>query len=142
MACAAVVHAKHIDLKTFKQAFLVKLALATLLQVFIVAVIYFVELRAVNSTISFKQAVIYTGAANFALFVSLTPGAIGFRETFLLLAHRLHHIPDSTVLSASLLDRAIYIVFLGILFLVALSMHAKDRLAVKAEPAESNPQSK
>jgi uncharacterized membrane protein YbhN (UPF0104 family) len=60
------------------------LALATFLQVSLVAVIYFVELRSITPSVHVSQAIVYTGAANFSLFVSLTPGAIGFRESFLL----------------------------------------------------------
>ena len=105
-----------------------KLALATLAQVSIVAVIYFIELRSVNPHINFGQAVSYTGAANFALFVSLTPGAIGFRESFLLFSRHIHHINSSNIVSASLLDRGVYVVFLGMLFLLVLAIHGKSRL--------------
>lgn len=106
-------------------------ALVTLVQVFIISLIYFTELRSIDGAISFKQAIIYTGAANFGMFVSLTPGAIGIRESFLLFAERLHHIPESTVLAASLLDRAIYFIFLiGIFALVSL-FHVQKRLTSK-----------
>lgn len=110
---------------------LYKLAFATAFQVSIVAFIYFVELHSVDRGVHFSQAIIYTGAANFALFVSLTPGAIGFRESFLLFSQHLHHIDKSSVLSASLIDRSVYVIFLGLLFLLVLSMHAKERLDVK-----------
>ncbi len=106
--------------------------LVTLAQVFLISLIYFLELRSIDATISFKQALIYTGAANFGMFVSLTPGAIGIRESFLLFAERLHHIPDSTVLAASLMDRAIYFVFLGSLFLLVSLFHVQRRLKLKA----------
>lgn len=110
---------------------LYRLALATLMQVCTVAVIYYVELRSVDPGVHFSQAIIYAGAANFALFVSLTPGAIGFRESFLLFSQHLHHIDRSSVLSASLIDRGIYVVFLGFLFVLALSLHARDRLGLR-----------
>lgn len=110
-----------------------KLALATLAQVSLVAVIYFVELTAINGNISFRQAVSYTGAANFALFVSLTPGAIGFRESFLLFSRGIHHVSSGDIVSASLLDRGVYVIFLGILFLFVLVTHARKRLGAAAE---------
>jgi uncharacterized membrane protein YbhN (UPF0104 family) len=56
------------------------MALATAAQILCVCLIYFLELRSVAPGTGFSQAIIYTGAANLALFVSLTPGAIGFRE--------------------------------------------------------------
>lgn len=108
-------------------------ALVTLVQVFIISLIYFTELRSLDASISFKQALIYTGAANFGMFVSLTPGAIGIRESFLLFAERLHHIPESTVLAASLMDRAIYFIFLGGIFILVSLFHVQKRLAVKAK---------
>jgi uncharacterized membrane protein YbhN (UPF0104 family) len=106
-------------------------ALVTFIQVFLISLIYFTELRSIDASISFKQAVIYTGAANFGMFVSLTPGAIGIRESFLLFAERLHHIPESTVLAASLLDRGIYFIFLGGIFALVSLFHVQRRLSSK-----------
>lgn len=113
----------------------VKIGFATLAQMIITAIIYFVELHNLNSHITFWQAVTYAGAANFALFVSLTPGAIGFRESFLFLAQRLHHIDSNTIVGASLIDRTAYIVMLGVLFAVVIGLHAHNRFAsvLKAE---------
>lgn len=113
------------------------LALATMFQVALITVLYFVELHSINSHITFAQAATYTGAANFALFVSLTPGAIGFRESFLLFSQRLHGIDTSQILSASLIDRATNVAFLGLLFLITLAFHAKQRLTQKTVAAET-----
>jgi uncharacterized membrane protein YbhN (UPF0104 family) len=109
----------------------VLLALTTLIQVVIIATIYFVELRSIHSSINVGQAMTYTGAANFALFVSLTPGSIGFRETFLIFAEHLDHINTATVLSANVIDRSVYIVFLAIIFLIAIGINIKKRLHVR-----------
>ena len=104
------------------------LAAATLAQVSTVAVIFYVELGSFGQHISTVPALIYTGAANFALFVSLTPGAIGFRESFLLFSQHLHHISSSQIVTASLIDRGVYVLFLGILILVTASLHTKQYL--------------
>jgi uncharacterized membrane protein YbhN (UPF0104 family) len=104
---------------------------ATLLQVLLLWVLYFVELRSFDNSVSLGQAATYTGAANFALFVSLTPGAIGFREAFLIFSQNLHHIPNDIIVAANILDRAVYIVFLCLLFLVVLALHANKTLQVK-----------
>lgn len=106
------------------------LALATFLQVCVLAVIYYVELLAVMPTVSVSQAIIYTGAANFALFVSITPGAIGFRESFLLFTEKLHHIDAGTIVAANTIDRAVYIIFLGIVALFIFGTHAHSRFVV------------
>lgn len=109
----------------------IRLALATLLQVCLVVLIYYIELRAVGAQVSPSQAIAYTGAANFALFVSLTPGALGFRESFLIFSRHIHQIGSSVVIVANILDRAVYVFFLGILFLLALGLHAKAKLKLE-----------
>lgn len=112
------------------------LMLLSVVQVFVVAVIYFSELRSLAPGVSFGQAIIYTGAANFALFVSLTPGAFGFRESFLYFSRDLHGINESTIIAANILDRGIYVAFLGILFLIILGMHGHQKFK-KAAPRSS-----
>jgi uncharacterized membrane protein YbhN (UPF0104 family) len=109
------------------------LAGASLLQVSLVAAIYYTELRSVAPGTHLSQAIVYTGAANFALFVSLTPGAIGFRESFLVFSERLHHISNSTIVAANILDRAMYIVLLLIMALFIFVTHARRQLNVKTE---------
>jgi uncharacterized membrane protein YbhN (UPF0104 family) len=108
----------------------------TLLQLILISIIYYIELKTVNNGVSFKHALIYSGAANFALFVSLTPGAIGFRESFLLLSRRLHHISTSVILAASIIDRGVFLVFLGILFIFIVIFHVGKRLKVTTSKQE------
>jgi uncharacterized membrane protein YbhN (UPF0104 family) len=105
------------------------LAAATFLQLSLVAAIYYSELHSLDNHISVSQAIIYTGAANFALFVSITPGAIGFRESFLVFTRHLHHISNSLIVAANILDRAMYFVLLLILIVFLLLTHAKKQLA-------------
>ncbi len=112
-----------------------RLAAVTLLQVIVVSCIYYIELRSAGAHVSIGQTVAYTGAANFSLFVSLTPGALGFRETFLLFSRRLHHIDSTTIISANVIDRGVYVVFLGVLFLIVIALHARDRFASKVDVA-------
>jgi uncharacterized membrane protein YbhN (UPF0104 family) len=73
----------------------------------------------------------YTGAANFSLFVALTPGAIGIRESFLLFTKRLNHLSNANILTASIIDRSIFLIFLGVLFIVGIILHSKNKLLVK-----------
>jgi uncharacterized membrane protein YbhN (UPF0104 family) len=107
------------------------LAAATLLQVTIIILIYYVELRSVDPSVRFSQALIYTGAANLAMFVSLTPGAVGFRESFLVLSRHLHHLSNSVIVSANILDRALYLVLLLILAVLIFTTHAREQLGIK-----------
>ncbi|HEX3569102.1 MAG TPA: lysylphosphatidylglycerol synthase domain-containing protein [Candidatus Saccharimonadales bacterium] len=106
----------------------INIFLATALQCVVQVAIYFAELHTINHHISLAQTITYTGAANFALFVALTPGAIGIRESFLLFTQHLHHIDSANIVSANLIDRAAYVLFLGLLFVIVLSLHAKDKL--------------
>ncbi len=105
-------------------------AIAACLQVLLLWAVYFIELRSFDATVTLGQAAIYTGAANFALFVALTPGAIGFREAFLVFTQNLHHIPNEIIVAANILDRAVYILFLGVLFMLVLALHTKKNLQV------------
>lgn len=126
-------------LKRFKSLDLRKvlsLALATLTQVFVWSLIYFVELRTLLPQVKYLQSLAYTGAANFAMFVSLTPGAIGFREAFLVFSQRLHDIGNSSIAAASVIDRSVYIVFLLIMAVLVFGLHANDRFKLK-HPAQT-----
>lgn len=107
---------------------------ATLLQAVIQVCIYAVELHSVNHKIGFGQIITYTGAANLALFVALTPGAIGIRESFLLLTQRLHHISGANIVVANVIDRSVYLAFLLGLLAIVIIHHAKGRLRIKQIP--------
>lgn len=109
---------------------LLGLLIATAVQILFVTGYYFVELRVVSSHISLHQAIIYTGAANFGLFLSLTPDAIGIRESFLVLSKRLHRISTAIIFAANIIDRAVYALYLGLLFLLVLGVHGRDRFKV------------
>lgn len=104
------------------------MALASLLQVGILFMIFFVELKTVIPDVELWQAAVYTGAANLALFVSLTPGAIGFRESFLLFSQNLHEISSTAIVSANILDRAVYVLMLLGLAAVIFGTHARRYL--------------
>lgn len=104
------------------------MAFATLIQISLLMLIFWVELRSVSPGIQFSQVAIYTGAANLALFVSVTPGAIGFREAFLVFTQNLHHIDNATIVAANTIDRAIYVLMLLIVSGVILITHAGKRM--------------
>lgn len=103
------------------------LLVMTFVQVCIVTTYYAIELHAVAPHLALHQAIAYAGAANFALFVSLTPDAIGIRESFLLLSRRLHHISTAVVFSANLIDRAAYALYLVLLSVIVLGLHGQER---------------
>jgi uncharacterized membrane protein YbhN (UPF0104 family) len=110
---------------------LITLAIFTFLQIIVLSFMYYFELQSIDAGASYRQVLSYTGAANLALFVSLTPGAVGFRESFLYFSQSLHHISTANILSANLIDRALYVVFLLILLCVVLALHAGKRLGLR-----------
>jgi uncharacterized membrane protein YbhN (UPF0104 family) len=110
---------------------LVMLGIAVFLQVAFIAAYYYVELKAVNPSIHVNQVISYSGAANFALFVSLTPDAVGFREAFLIFSQHIHHVSTADIVNANIIDRGAYVIYLGLLFLLTLGVHARDRLHLK-----------
>lgn len=116
---------------TITPKLLAELLLATVVQLSVWALIFYIELSAINTGASVAQAMAYGGAANFAVFVAMTPGAIGFREAFLTFTQNIHGIDTANILAASLIDRAIYVAFLGVLFLIVLGFHANKRFATK-----------
>lgn len=100
----------------------------TVLQICFLTLRFYFALTATGAEVSLGQALSYTGAANFALFVSLTPDGIGIREAFLYAAQGIHTVSTPEIVAASLVDRATYVLFLGLLFLLAVSLHAKSRI--------------
>ncbi len=108
------------------------MASATFVQTSLLVLIFYIELQSVAPGTHISQVLVYTGAANLALFVSLTPGAIGFRESFLLFTQRLHHIDSSTIVAANLIDRSIYIILLLLVAVAIFGTHANRRLRVQS----------
>jgi len=98
--------------KLLSLTYLPYMALATFAQIVIQVVIYYFELRSLVPGLGLEQVLAYTGAANFALFVSFTPGALGFREGFLLFSEKIHHIDPGSIVVATTLDRAVYVLVL------------------------------
>jgi uncharacterized membrane protein YbhN (UPF0104 family) len=109
------------------------LCAAVLLQLFFTALIYHIELNSnTRSPVSFLQSMSYTGAANFSLFVALTPGAIGIREFFLVFSQKIHGIATAHIVSANVLDRGIYILFLAGSSLFLWATHAGQKFSAYA----------
>ena len=116
--------------KGFNNTGWLKLLLATILQILLLIIIFGIELKTIQSDISWSQILIYTGAANLALFVSITPGAIGFREAFLVFSQRLHGIDTSTIVAANTIDRGVYVAMLIGLSIIVAVTHSRDRFQI------------
>ncbi len=99
----------------------------TLVQLFLIGVIYYVELTAIDTQISIAQTAGYAGIANLSLLVAITPGAIGIREAFLAISQGIHNIPVETIAAASAVDRASYLVLLAEMSIFIVLSHAKHQ---------------
>jgi uncharacterized membrane protein YbhN (UPF0104 family) len=108
------------------------LALATTLQAILQFAIFWLELNSVSPGLSVGQVMSYTGAANFALFVNVTPGAVGIRESFLIFSQKLHHVTNAAIVGANVLDRATYIVFLAIIFGIVVAARGRAALSLRS----------
>ncbi len=115
----------------FNNAQVFKIVLFVLAQCIITAIIYSLEIWSFNSSVTILQTLGYTAIANLSLFVALTPGAIGIRESFLLFSQQLHGINSDTIIAASVIDRAIYFIFLILLFLLCVALNVNKKLGVK-----------
>ncbi len=114
-----------------RSRYVLAIYIVAVIQVILTAIIYLIELHATGTAASFGQSLVYAGSANLSLFVALTPGAIGIREAFLLFTQSLHGIPATAIVSAGILDRAFYVVFLIAIFLVASAFHVRDAVLPK-----------
>lgn len=113
--------------------FVILIFVVTLIQIIFMVIIYTMELTAINPSANFSiaQTISYTASANLSLFVSLTPGGIGIRESFLIFSQSLHHIQLPSIIAAGVVDRALYIIFLLIIFVVSSSLHLQQTFMSK-----------
>jgi uncharacterized membrane protein YbhN (UPF0104 family) len=123
---------KKIGLSSLKK-YVFNIFIMTVLQAILMILIYTIELNAINpgAHYSLMQTITYTASANLALFVSITPGGIGIREAFLVLSQSIHNISLGSIVAAGIVDRAIYILFLVILFFASSSLHLKNMFVRK-----------
>lgn len=107
------------------------LILVTFLQFIVQGIIYYLEIHSIKKDLPLKDVISYTGTAGLALFVALTPGAIGIRESFLILTEKINHLNNSTIIFANLIDRSIYIVFLLIIGILITIFQINKKLKYK-----------
>lgn len=116
-----------------KLHYIIAIYIVTIIQIIVTALVYYTELHTVGSGATIVQALSYTGSANLALFVSLTPGAIGIREAFLLFTQSLHGISTNYIVAAGIIDRAFYTLFLIVLLVFSALFHMKETVTLGRE---------
>lgn len=126
-------HLSQSDLKLNPKFYLL-LFTVTLIQALIQGLIFYIELSTTHQHYSITQVMSYTGMANLTIFVALTPGAIGIRESFLIFSQNIHHVSSSSIIVANVIDRSVFIVFLLCVLAVTVVTHMKGRLDIKRLP--------
>ena len=106
---------------------MVYLFFITALQLITQTIIFGLELGRVSS-VSFVHLLAYSGFANLSLFASITPAGIGIRESILLLSRKFSHFSSASIVSASVIDRSVYIVYLIIILVFILVFHSSGVL--------------
>ena len=104
------------------------LALITIIQLLLQTLIYLIELHSVDKTVSLRNALTYSGSAAVTIFVSLTPGAIGIREAFLILTRHLSHLSNSSIVLANIIDRSVFLIYLLLIGIFILVFHINKRI--------------
>jgi uncharacterized membrane protein YbhN (UPF0104 family) len=92
---------------------------------------YGAELSAVGAHLSLGALLIFTGVAQFAILVALTPGAIGIRESLLFLVQGIMAISTSSIILAGTIDRAVY--FVVLLLITPFAIGFKKKLDFKTD---------
>lgn len=92
---------------------------------------YGAELNAVGAHFSLGALLIFTGVAQFAILVALTPGAIGIRESLLFLVQGIMAISTASIILAGTIDRAVY--FVVLLLITPFAIGFKKNLDFKAD---------
>lgn len=86
------------------------------------------EFKAIHAPISLAALGLYTAISNSSMLISLTPGAIGIRESLLLVTSSTIGVSNAQILQVSVIDRAASFLLLFILYLAtkALKRHLKS----------------
>jgi uncharacterized membrane protein YbhN (UPF0104 family) len=97
---------------------IIKLLLLALAGFFTVVLAGFVEFRAIGATISLPGLGLYAAVSTASMLVSFTPGAIGIKESLLLLTSVSMGVTPEQMLQVAIIDRGISFFVLGLLYVM------------------------
>lgn len=97
-----------------QKQFIFQILGVALLQSILLGFVFYVELNAIGTTPNIEGVLVYSSLANLALFVAITPAAIGFREAILIFSQQTLGVSTSELLISSTLDRIIYFCILAL----------------------------
>lgn len=103
------------------------LAAANLLALYAVN---YIEFLAFGIHVSAAAMALYTAIVQASMLLSITPGAVGLREAMLIIVAGTLGITNQQIIQVAILDRGIYFLLLGALFLAI--RHSKLRQSIAA----------
>lgn len=107
---------------------IITLLIVMLLQLIGSMLANFVELQAIGANVTLGGLLVYTGVAQFAVVIAITPGAIGIREALLLIAQNQMDLTSQDIILAATVDRIVYVITL--VLLAPLAIGIKKRLPI------------
>jgi uncharacterized protein (TIRG00374 family) len=100
---------------------LLRLMILTLFTIAASMGVYYIEFAAIGIKLSLLQVMLYSVLSSMTLFISITPGSIGIRESVFLIFSSILMITDEQIIQAAIIDR-------GTLTVVLLFVYLLDRL--------------
>lgn len=97
---------------------LISLILLTVGKFLTSTVLFFVEFKALDITVSFMNVILYNCLSGVSLLVSLTPGSLGIREGIFVITSDILGISNDQIMQLALLDRGIVVITLVGLFII------------------------
>lgn len=89
------------------------------------AMMYFLEFRAIDITLTFAQTLLFTSITSSTILVNITPGGIGIRESIQLLFSEIISVSDIDIVSVAIIDRVL--LFISLLILYVIFLRSKNR---------------
>ncbi len=97
---------------------LIKMTGLALLSLSATLFISFIEFQALHISYNFAALGLYTSLVAVSLLVSITPGAIGIRESMLILVSTTLGITNAEIIQVAVIDRGVHFLLLAVLFLL------------------------
>jgi len=76
-----------------------------------------IELKFIAAQTSIPSLLLYSALSNLSLFISITPGALGIRESLFIIFQNLMNLTTGDVLNIAVIDRGLVFITLALLYL-------------------------
>jgi len=118
-----------------KRHLVLKLLMLAMLGFAITFVTGLIEFNAVSAEISLAGLGLYTAISTTSMLISLTPGAIGIRESLLLLTSSAVGVSREQILQVAVIDRGVTFIVLAVLYF--LTYYLKPKISKDLDLANS-----